>query len=466
MSFFLKKKQKPNSNVQHNDKKTKKKKVWRFIIIALASILVVFIAYVAFLVASGSKVFEQGLSGQSLIKTLYGGEKLKGEEQNRINILVMGMGGANHPGGLLTDSMMVISIRPSDKKIAILSIPRDLQVKVAGIGDAKINSAFSAGYNDYYSKQCNKKNATSCGELAMSAGAKQSADTVASTLAIPIHYYITADFKGFEKIIDQLGGIDVFVDKAIDDPAFPADDMVHYSRFKIKAGQQHLDGKTALKYARSRETTSDFDRASRQQKIISALKDKATTAGFLANPKKIADVVSTLGNSIRTSFTLSEMKSFTELLSGVSMNGAVTDVLSNGPNGLLVDYNNGTYYLKPKTGNFKEIQKFVANIFDPAQTPENPRVEILNGTTTSGLGSIMAKEIEKLDGYQIISIKTSTEKSAKTIIYDYSGGKNKNSLAELTAKYKASVVTKTNPGSNIDFSILIGDDYKKSSSNL
>lgn len=465
MSFFLKKKQNQNYNLKpHN--KTAKKKFWRISIMAIVLFIIVIISYAAFLVASGSKVFEQGLGGQSLIKTFYGKEKLKGEDQDRVNILLMGMGGVNHPGGLLTDSMMVLSIRPSDKKVAILSIPRDLQVKIPGRGDDKINSAFFAGYNDYYTKQCNKKNATTCQELALTAGAKQSVNTVSGILNIPIHYYITADFKGFEKVIDQLGGVDVYVEKAIYDPLFPDDAMKGYAPFRIKAGQHHLDGKTALKYARSRETTSDFDRAARQQRIVSAVKDKAMTAGFLTNPKKVADVTATLGNSIKLSFTPSEMKSFIELVSGISMDSAITKVLSNGPDGLLVDYSNGTYFLKPKSGSFMEIQDMVKNIFEPSKTPENPRVEILNGTQTSGLGSIMAKEIGLLNNYRIITIGTSKEKSAKTIIYDYSKGKKKNSLTELSTKYKASVVTKTSPRSDIDFSILIGDDYKKSNNNI
>lgn len=466
MSFFLKKKQKLNSNVQHNDKKTKKKKVWRFIIIALASILVVFIAYVAFLVASGSKVFEQGLSGQSLIKTLYGGEKLKGEDQNRINILLIGMSGINDTqGGTLADSIMVLSIQPKEKKVAMISIPRDLLVSIPGHNEDKINSTFKDGYESYINKNCSKK-PSSCRSSAISAGAGLTSTVISNTLGIPVHYYVTADFDGFEKAIDKLGGVDIYVDKAIYDPLFPSRNRSGYSPFKISAGQHHMDGATALKYARSRETTSDFDRAARQQKVLAAVKEKATQIGWITDPQKLISLISILGDSIKISFTPSELRAFVSIIKDVDSSSIISKVLSSAPDGFLVDYNNGTYYLKPKTGNFKEIQKFVANIFDPAQTPENPRVEILNGTKTSGLGSIMAKEIEQLDGYQIISIKTSTEKSAKTIIYDYSGGKNKNSLAELTAKYKASVVTKTNPGSNIDFSILIGDDYKKSSSNL
>jgi LCP family protein required for cell wall assembly len=458
MSFFIKKKQKEKDIRKDKNTKPTRKKVWRIVIMALVLLLITIISYGAFLVASGSKVFEQGLGGQSIIKTLYGNEKLKGEAEDRINILLMGMGGVNHPGGLLTDSIMVLSIRPSDKKVAILSIPRDLQVKIAGKGDDKINSAFSAGYNDYYAKQCNKKNALTCQDLALTAGAKQSADTVSTVLNIPIHYYITADFTGFEKIIDQLGGVDVYVEKAIYDPLFPDEAMRGYAPFKIKAGQQHLDGKTALKYARSRETTSDFDRAARQQKIVSAVRDKAMTAGFFTNPKKVADVTTTLGKSIKVSFTPSEIKTFIDMMSNISMSGAITEVLSNAPNGLLVDYNNGLYYLKPKSGNFKEIQNLALNIFD-YKKKELAKIEIQNGATKSGLGGLLSEELQKAN-YMVSSVSISKQKTAKTVIYDLSGGSKKNTLEYLKNKLNAEIKTADRKTGEIaDILIIIGDDY-------
>jgi hypothetical protein len=91
---------------------------------------------------------------------------------------------------------------------------------------------------------------------------------------LDIPYYMTIDFQTFKEIVDSLGWVDVYVDKTINDPKYPADNMIDYSPFYIEAWDQHLDGATALKYARSRHSTSDFDRAKRQQKLIIAIKDK------------------------------------------------------------------------------------------------------------------------------------------------------------------------------------------------
>jgi polyisoprenyl-teichoic acid--peptidoglycan teichoic acid transferase len=458
MSFIRKIKKDEAVPMKHKTM-TRKKKIWRGVVLFFVVFLVVIVSYSAYLISTGSKMFENGLSGQSLIKSLYGKEDLKGENEDRINILLMGMGGSGHPGGLLTDSIMVLSIRPSDKKVAILSIPRDLYVKIEGHGSDKINSAYSDGYTDYYDKNCKKKATSACIDSAMTAGANLSASTVSNILNLPIQYYASADFSGFEKIIDLLGGVDVYVDKAIYDPYFPDDAMKGYSPFKISAGQHHLDGKTALKYARSRETTSDFDRAARQQKILSAAKDKAMTLGILSNPVKIADLVSTLGSSIKTNFTLSELKAFVQMMGDVKSGNIVTEVLSNGPDGLLTDFNNGTYYLKPKSGNFDQIQYLAKTIFN-YEPKESATIEVQNGTSTTGLASKLAKQLQE-DGYVITAIATAKQKSAKTIIYDYSSGSKKSTLVYLKNKLNAEVVTSTKEaGTSADIRVIIGENYK------
>jgi len=457
MTFF---KRAPKANETAADR-PKKNKIGRKIFFGVViSLFILTASYVAYLVASGSKAFENGISGTSIVRSLYGKQPLKGEERGRINILLMGMGGANHPGGMLADSLMLVSIRTSDKKVAFLSIPRDLYVKIPNHGEDKINAAFADGYNDYMQKNCPKKNsASACYDAAAISGANLTSQTVSQVVDLPVDYYVSVDFNGFEKLINQLGGIDVNVEKAINDPYFPDDRMIGYQPFKITAGQHHLDGSTALKYARSRHTTSDFDRAARQQKIIEAIKDRAMTGDVLSNPKKIAELVATLGSSIKTNLSVAELKALADMSSGVSRDQIVTEVLTNGPNGQLVDYNDGIYYLKPRTGNFKEIQSLARNIFDQ-YIDEKAKIEVQNGSKTSGLGSILAKSLED-EGYEVASIGTAKEKVSMTVIYDLSNGEKKNTIAFLKKKLNASVISrtkvKTDPG---DILVVIGDDYR------
>lgn len=463
MSFFEK-----TNNVAPRTSRGKKpfyrNKGWKVFFVIVALFIIGGGALAFYVARSGSKIFENGLGGISLVKSFVGGDTgtLKGESDDRINILLTGMGGPSHPGGYLTDSIMVLSVKPKEKSVAMLSIPRDLLVSIHDHGDDKINSAFADGYLDYDNKNCTKKNNTGeCKKAAMTAGANLSSQTVSDVTGLKIHYYINIEFAGFEKIIDTLGGVDINVDKAINDPSFPSDDMIHFSPFKISAGPHHLDGKTALQYARSRESSSDFDRSSRQQKIIIAAKEKAAQTNFLSNPTKILSVFDSLADSVYTNFTPTEIKSFVDIIKGADKNDIIYKVLTSGPDGQLVDFNDGTYYLKPKTGNFKEIQNLADNIFG---TKKSVKVEISNGAklTSSQLNKIITtlKSDEKADFVVTSAVPPKTAIS-QTIIYDYSDGTKNDVLQYLKQKYSAQIIPKTKTTvSSADFSLVIGKNYQ------
>lgn len=431
----------------------------KFFFIVLSIIIVAIFSFGAYLVASGSKIFEGGLNGSTLVKSFFGQDQLKGEERNRVNILIMGMGGPNHPGALLTDSVIFASLDTLNNKVALLSIPRDLMVPIPGDSQNKINSAFSTGYNDYYQKNCSsKKRADACKNDALTAGANLTGKTVSNILNQPVDYYIFLDFNGFEKVIDQLGGIDVYVNKSIYDPYYPDKTMTGYEPFTIKAGQHHLNGATALKYARSRETSSDFDRAARQQTIIWAIKDKALSVGILSNPKKLSDFILALSDSVRTNLSLSEAKTLFEKIKDVSSKSVKTVVLSDSNDGYLSGFNNGTYYLEPRAGNFKEIQNLAANIFNEEKKKESAKIEILNATSAVGLAANLAQEIEKL-GYTIVNVNSATTKNESTIIYDYSHGEKPETIKYLKELTGGQVLEKSSSTSGADISVILGSDY-------
>lgn len=460
MGFFQKTKNK-SSQTFRSKKPFYRRRNWKIFFSVLAVLFIAAGLLSYYVIHSGSKVFENGLGGVSLFKSLVGNNSgtLKGENENRINILLTGMGGTNHPGGYLTDSMMVLSVKPKEKIVAMLSIPRDLLVPIRSHGEDKINSAFSDGYTDFFNKNCTKKSTSRCTKDAMTAGANLSSQTVSAVIGLTIHYYIDVEFGGFEKIIDQLGGIDINITKAIYDPNFPNDDMVHFTTFKISAGPHHIDGKTALKYVRSRESTSDFDRSSRQQQILVAIKEKAAQVNFFSNPTKILSIFNSLTDSLYTNFSPAEIKSFTDIIKGVDKNNIISKVLTNGPGGQLIDYNNGTYYLKPKTGDFKEIQDLAAHIFE---TKKDVSLEVSNGAklTTSQFDSIVTSL--KNDPEANFTVTNAGAKSviAQTIIYDYSDGSKNDVLQYLKTKFSAQVISKTKSSTSvIDFSVVVGKNF-------
>lgn len=377
-------------------------------------------------------------------------DQLKGEGDSRINILLIGIGGANHPGGQLADTTMVMSIDPKEKAIAMLSIPRDLYVPIPGYGNGKINSAHSIGVQ-YQDKT--------------GGGPELLKKTVSDILDLPIHYYIRIDFVGFIKLIDKLGGITVDVDKAISDPFYPDENMEGYEPFYIKSGRQILDGITTLKYARSRETTSDFDRARRQQQILLAIKDKTLNLGFLANPKKISDILKILGDHLRTDMQYQEMEKIFNILKDFDTSKTINRVLDNSTDGLLTNANDlGGYYLIPKTGinDFTEIQELVHEIFsDPYLREESAKIEILNASKNQGV-ALDASKMLKSYGYNIVKIADNDKILDKTIIYDYSEGKKAFTLRFLANRLNAEITKQPQKsGSDLDITILLGNNYSK-----
>jgi LCP family protein required for cell wall assembly len=425
----------------------KKRRGWRVFFVAVVAVVLLAASYGAYIYASGKRIFDaSNLTGSPFLKSLLGEDyNLKGEGDGRINILAMGKGGEGHPGGTLTDSIMVISIDPNEKTYAMLSIPRDLYVPIYGTKQySKINEIYQYGENQKEGS-----------------GAALIKNTVGNILDLPIHYYLTIDFYGFKQFIDKIGGVDVNVDKAIYDPLYPADDMKNYKTFSIKAGQQHLDGATALKYARSRETSSDFDRAARQQKLVDAVRTKLLSTSTLANPKTILSLVNIVGDHVRTDFAPDELYALGKLVMELDGSRSVSKVLSNATDGELVsDSSTGTYALKPKETDWSGVQKVAHEIFaDPNLEEEDAKIEVLNGTSISGLANSLGDTLESYN-YNVISVKNATDRYAKTVIYDYSSGRKSVTLQFLKNRLNAEVIAKKSTSDSVDITVVIGDNYK------
>ncbi|MFN2143190.1 MAG: LCP family protein [Candidatus Promineifilaceae bacterium] len=249
----------------------------------------------------------------------------------RTNILVMGID--RRPGESFisrTDSMMLVSIDPETEEASMLSIPRDLYVVIPGYGRDRINTAFvygSSGGNPV-------------------GGAAMAMNTVEYNLGVPVDHYVLIDFSAVIKGIDTLGGVDVIVPFDIDDPTYP--DMNYgYDPLFIPAGLQHLDGTTALKYARTRHVDNDFGRAYRQQQIIMAARDEALGLGIGGLLARAPELYARVEEGIRTDLSMEQIVQLAKVASGIDsedVNRAVLDqnfvspfVTDNGAQVLILD---------------------------------------------------------------------------------------------------------------------------------
>lgn len=342
---------------------------------------------------------------------------LAGQNEDRVNILLLGMGGAGHDGPYLTDTNIILSIQPSTKQIAMVSVPRDLGVNIAGQGIRKINYANAFG---------EANNAGTGGEYARKVFEK--------TFDIDIPYYVRVDFKAFEELIDEVGGVTVNVTRAFTDSQFPgANDS--YQTIIFEAGSQTMNGERALQYARSRHGNngegSDFARARRQQQILTALKERLLSFGTYTNPVRVQNILQTLSEHITTNLDFGQLMYLANL--GREANeGIKMLVLDNGTDGYLNSSiaASGAFILSPRTGNFDDINLAVKNIFsgEVAQktsptTTENQsifptaKIEIQNGTWIPGLASLVQKKLQD-KGFTVLAPNNSAQRPwDKTYIY-------------------------------------------------
>jgi len=379
------------------------------------------------------------------------GGGIQGEGDGRINVLILGMGGPGHPGGLLADTIMVLSVDPVNHKAAFLTVPRDLAVDYPKplTGGGKINNVHAFGEE-------HKKQVAGGGPALMK-------KIVSEVLDLPIHYFVRVDFKAFEKVVDTVGGVTINVEKPLSDPLYPAPNMIDYEPFSIVAGVQNLNGKTALKYARSRETTSDFDRSRRQVQLLLALKEKVLSLNILGSPRKVNEIATTLGDHLRTDFSIKEFERFFEIATRINEK-PIVKVLDSSESGPLVSTagENGAYLLVPKTGDFQEVHRIAHEIFsDPYLALEQARVEIRNSSGTDELATEVERMLKSY-GYQIAKVSSTKDLADKTQIYDFSKGTKSFTIDFLTRRLSAVVVTPDTTFkrvTNADLVLILGKDY-------
>ncbi|MET7743600.1 LCP family protein [Streptomyces sp. NPDC005385] len=228
------------------------------------------------------------------------------------NILVLGsdtraggnkkLGGGTDDGSARSDTAMIIHVYKGHKKASVVSIPRDTLVDRPSCTDTHgttHDAASGVMFNSAYS----------------TGGATCAVKTVESVTGIRMDHYVEVDFTGFQKLIDDLGGVSVTTTKSINDPD---------SHLNLKAGTHTLDGEQALGLVRTRHGVgdgSDLGRIQLQQAFIKALVDRIKHLGVLSNPKKLYDLADTATKTVTTDSDLgrvTDLASFANGLKGIS----------------------------------------------------------------------------------------------------------------------------------------------------
>ncbi|MDQ5943891.1 MAG: hypothetical protein QG675_659 [Patescibacteria group bacterium] len=436
----------------------KPKRIWLRVLLIVIFILLIVGALVGYKIyRSYDKVLvkNMGSSAVGLKNDAVEPDKLKGEGDGRINILLLGVGDSGHAGEQLSDTMIVASYDPATKDTAMLSIPRDMYVKIPGYGLSKINGAHA--YGEQYQE---------------GSGPELAKKTVSEFLGIPIHYYLRTDFSALKQAVDLVGGVDVQVAQNLTDAEYPCERNENIScGFSIMAGQQHFNGSVALKYARCRkgDCGDDYGRAQRQQDILVALREKADAQNILTNPIKINELLNIVGNNVRTDLAAWEIERLSKILKEIDPNLINSKVIDNKTTQLVTDTNiGGASVVVPLlgVGNYRDIQAYVRTIFaDGYIKKEAATITLLNGTKSPNLTNLVSTELKSYNYNIVTSGPADTTTVKATQIIDYSGGKKPYTISLLEKRLGVkATVAQIDPSTPppTDIQIIIGADYKTS----
>ncbi len=333
--------------------------------------------------------------------------ELVGEKEGRVNVLLLGMRGADDPaGGNLADSIMVASLNldPKSSKISLISIPRDFYVKdIQNDGSSKLNAIYAQGYSKGGPKQALKDMEQKVSEIS----------------GVPINYTVMINHQGFKDLVTALGGVEVTLSQPFEEnaqfnqegvcdgevftvptgkwenkifthtktnsagvkievktkkPVYPLCLNAKPEcggTFKLPAGKQTLNADQALCFARARDNSSDFQRAKRQQIILQQIKVKALSIGTLTDFNKVNGMINALGNNVQTDMEAWQIKKLYDIEQGMNTPEVVQRVLENSEEGLLYtpeQTKETGYILSPIGDNYDKIQQLFQNTFTaPAQ---------------------------------------------------------------------------------------------------
>lgn len=392
-------------------------------------------------------------------------------ESPRINVLLMGIdrrGGKSW--GHLTDTMIIVTVDPVNNTAGMMSIPRDLQLPIPGNGEDRINTANVFGYKYEYP----------------GGGPALLKRTIESNFGISIDYYVMVDFKAFTQIVDTLGGVDVNVHRTLHDTQYPdpqPGDPHGFKTVHFDAGLQHLDGRRALEYARSRMSTSDFDRAKRQQQILLAIREKALNLNLIP---KLPALAATMLDTIKTDMTLDEMIELARLAPQIDM-GNIKSVVIQKP--MVYGYRTakGGAVQLPK---WDLINPVVDDLFKmpvvvlPTPTPTQPapptptptlapvqieglqqlaeegaRIAVQNGTSEPNFAArVAAKLMER--GFQVVEFGDADRTDyPSTVIVDYTGKTyTLERLVDIFQVTPENMRRSPNLRSEIDIRVVVGQD--------
>jgi LCP family protein required for cell wall assembly len=378
---------------------------------------------------------------------------------NPFNVLLLGVDQRDSPDeGIRSDTLIVVHVEPQEKWASMLSIPRDSMTRIPGLGQQKINAAYTYAY-------ANAEELYGPGTDPMVAGGELAAETVEDFLDIRIDYIAQVDFQGFERIVDIFGGLTIDVPEPLLDPEYPTEDF-GYERIYVPAGLQVLDGHTALRYARSRHSGSDFDRSCRQQRVLRAMLREVRQRNMLDQVALLPDIVEEIEQSVATTLPISDLGvlyGLADLAQSLSSD-RILQFSINPSNVRVVAENSSDIYWDEDDIDLL-VERMMAG---PSPEPEEEiaTIQVQNGAGERGLASRVTTNLGT-QGFVMIEAGDAPDIYEQSLIIDYTGRpQTRQRLADVLgiapAYVQAEPAADAPPAPyNTDIVLVLGLDYQE-----
>lgn len=365
----------------------------------------------------------------------------------RVNVLLLGVDERPQENGMArTDTMMLLTLDPTTLQAGVLSIPRDLWVPIPGYNQGRINTAHRLGEMYNYP----------------GGGPALARETVEYNLGVPIQYYVRLNFQGFVDLVNLIGGVDIYVPEPINDPLYP-DNNYGYDPLYIEAGQHHFDGAMALKYARTRHDSNDFQRADRQQQVLLAILERVTSLNMLPQlAPRIGELYTIMDESVSTDLTLDEILALAGLAIKVDRSQIRFAVIDQT---CTEDYitPEGAQVLIPLRERMREVRDYVFGVAEIAQQTveqESATIGVLNGTERIGLAASTTDYLQA-QGVAVATFGNAdrSDYAATTIIMNRAKPTTAARLATLLGVPQTAIVSAPNSAAGQDILLILGADY-------
>jgi LCP family protein required for cell wall assembly len=366
---------------------------------------------------------------------------------DRVNVLLLGVDRRpSEKCPCRTDTMILVSLDSKNATAGAITIPRDLYVPIPGVGDYRINQANF--YGDLYKYP--------------GGGPALAKRTVEYNFGRRVHFYVLVDFNGFRRVVDALGGIDVDVPRAIDDPEYP-DENFGYKPIHIPAGRVHMNGEMALQYARARHSDSDFGRSRRQIQVLMAIRDKALRLDLLS---KLPALVRSMWGVVETDMTPQDVLALAPLAAKVKTENIKTATIDQT---MTVEFrtSTGADVLWPDRGKIGQVLEQIIPSENGAAVQakqiqqEAARILVLNGSANPQVAERTARLLQS-QGFLIAAYGNADRFDySKTVLIDYSGSKNVtlNALAKIFRVSPENIRRTPSAKSNEDIRVILGADW-------